>query len=127
MSEEIDAGRGGGEEVTFLFVTDDVEGVFAAEGARFNDVQFGSATALNREALPVAKQPDTAEKYAEHQGERADDADDGRASVGQGRKRQWLCRGGLNGKDIRGRSGDDIGRLGRDDIGGLSVRECCDK
>ena len=81
MTQEIYSVWRSGDEKAFLFVADDVNGLASAERTGFEEIQFGRATALEGEALPVAEKPDAAEKNSENERECAKNAEDGEAGV----------------------------------------------
>ena len=82
VADQIDPGGRGGDEEPFLFVADHVKRMASAERADFQHVESRGAAALEHQALPVAEQPDAAEKDGQDQRQRAADA-----AAGTGRRR----------------------------------------
>ncbi len=67
MTQQSDAGRRGGEQHALLLVTDDINSLALSQGLDLEHIQFGAATLLDGEPLPVSKEPDATEKNSDDQ------------------------------------------------------------
>src|SRR6266404_6606706 len=125
VSEQGDAGRRRGEEDSLLLIADNIDGLTLAERSDFEHVEPGRPALSEREPLAVAEEPDATEKKADDQNQRAEDAKNGSAGVGQcagngqgvgsGEDRAWGRSIGGNDDLVLGRNvgGRDRLALGR--------------
>src|SRR5262245_6266159 len=83
MTDERDAGGRGGQQQALLLVADNIKRVPATQRSHFENLQLRRLSAPERQPLPVAEQPYAREEQTQHKHQRAKDADDGEAGVGQ--------------------------------------------
>ena len=84
MAQQIDPGGRSGHQEALPLVGHHEDRLAGAERAGFEDVQPRLAAARDGQALPVLEQPDPAQEKSQHEGERADDAEQRSAGVREG-------------------------------------------
>ena len=89
MSDERDSVGRRSDEHLVLFVADDEESLARADGFGFEDSEFRAGAVFGSETLPVFEEPGAGEKEGQDERERAEDAENGAAEIGNGRGRRW--------------------------------------
>ena len=113
MSDESDPRRGGREEEALLLVGDDVEGLAVAERFDFEDVEACARAVRRGEALPIAETPDPGQKKRQHEDQRTEHAERGKAKIRRGREGR-RARRSLRPGNVRAGTGQQKGQDGQD-------------